>query len=57
MQAFITAGVLLQMSYLRPAALAALFDALESSPGVSVADHAVNAAGQRRPRHGRPSTG
>lgn len=46
-QAFITAGDLLQVSYLRPAALSALFEALEKLPGVSVADHAVNAAGQR----------
>lgn len=46
-QAFITAGDLLSVSYLRPAALAALFGALEKLPGVSVADHAVNATGQR----------
>lgn len=46
-EAFITAGDLLSVSYLRPAALAALFGALEKLPGVSVADHAVNAAGQR----------
>jgi hypothetical protein len=45
-QAFITASDLIQVSYLRPAALAALFGALEKLPGVSVADHAVNAAGQ-----------
>ncbi len=45
-QAFITAGDLISVSYLRPAALAALFGALEKLPGVSVADHAVNAAGQ-----------
>jgi len=45
-QAFITAGDLISVSYLRPAALAALFSALEKLPGVSVADHAVNAAGQ-----------
>ena len=41
------AGDLIQASYLRPAALAALFGALEKIPGVSVADHAVNAAGQQ----------
>jgi len=45
-QAFITACDLISVSYLRPAALAALFGALEKLPGVSVADHAVNAAGQ-----------
>jgi hypothetical protein len=45
-QAFITAGDLIGVSYLRPAALAALFSALEKIPGVSVAYHAINAAGQ-----------
>ena len=44
-EAFITAGDLIQASYLRPAVLAALFGALEKIPGVSVADHAANAAG------------
>jgi hypothetical protein len=46
-QAFITAGDLIPVSYLPPVALAALFEALEKLPGVSVADHAANAAGQR----------
>jgi hypothetical protein len=46
-QAFITAGDLIPVSYLRPAALAALFEALEKLPGVSVVHHALNAAGQR----------
>jgi hypothetical protein len=46
-QAFITAGDLLSASYLRPAALAALFEAQEKLPGVSVVHHAVNAAGRR----------
>jgi hypothetical protein len=46
-QAFITAGDLIRQSYVRPAALAALFAAVAQIPGVSVADHAVNAAGQQ----------
>jgi hypothetical protein len=46
-QAFITAGDLIRESYARPAALAALFAAAAQIPGVSVADHAVNAAGQQ----------
>lgn len=46
-QAFITAGDLIRESYVRPAALAALFAAAAQIPGVSVADHAVSAAGQR----------
>jgi hypothetical protein len=46
-QAFITAGDLIPVSYLRPPALAALFEALEKLPGVSVVHHAVNAAGQQ----------
>jgi len=46
-QAFITAHDLIGVSYLRPAALAALFGALEKLPGVTVAHHAVNAAGQQ----------
>jgi len=45
-EAFIHAGDLIRQSYLRPAALAALFNAVTEIPGVSVADHAVNAAGQ-----------
>lgn len=40
-------GVLIRQSYLRPAALAALFNAVTEIPGVSVADHAVNAVGQQ----------
>jgi hypothetical protein len=46
-QAFITAGDLIRGSYVRPAALAALFAAVAQIPGVSVAHHALNAAGQR----------
>jgi hypothetical protein len=46
-QAFITAGDLIRESYVRPAVLAALFAAVAQIPGVSVADHAVNAAGQQ----------
>jgi hypothetical protein len=46
-QAFITAGDLIREAYIRPAAaLAALFAAAAQIPGVSVAEHAVNAAGQ-----------
>ncbi len=45
-QAFITAGDLIRESYVRPAALAALFTAVAQIPGVSVADHAVNVTGQ-----------
>lgn len=45
-EAFIHAGDLIRQSYLRPAALAALFNAVTEMPGVSVADHAVNAVGQ-----------
>ncbi len=47
MQAFITAGDLIRESCVRPAALAALFAAVAQIPGVSVADHAANAAGQQ----------
>ena len=46
-QAFITAGDLIRESYVRPAALAALFAAVAQIPGVTVADHAVNATGQQ----------
>jgi hypothetical protein len=46
-QAFITAGDLTRDSYIRPASLAAIFAAVAQIPGVSVADHAVNAAGQQ----------
>jgi hypothetical protein len=46
-EAFITAGDLIRESYVRPAALAALFAAVAQMPGVSVADHAVNAIGQQ----------
>ena len=46
-QAFITAGDLIREAYVRPAALAALFAAVAQIPGVSVAEHAVNAAGQQ----------
>jgi hypothetical protein len=46
-QAFITAGDLIRDSYVRPSALSALFAAVAQIPGVSVADHAVNAAGQQ----------
>jgi hypothetical protein len=46
-QAFITAGDLIRDSYVRPAALAALFAAAAQIPGVSVASHAVNAVGQQ----------
>ena len=46
-QAFITAGDLIRESYARPAALAALFAAAAQIPGVSLAGHAVNAAGQQ----------
>ena len=46
-EAFIHAGDLIRQSYIRPAALAALFNAVMEIPGVSVADHAVNAVGQR----------
>jgi hypothetical protein len=46
-QAFITAGDLIRESYVRPAALAALFAAAAQIPGVSVAEHAVDAAGQQ----------
>jgi hypothetical protein len=45
-QAFITAGDLIRESYVAPAALAAPFAAAAQIPGVSVAEHAVNAAGQ-----------
>jgi hypothetical protein len=46
-EAFINAGDLIRESYVRPSALAALFAAAAQLPGVSVAHHAVNAAGQR----------
>jgi hypothetical protein len=46
-ESYIHAGDLLRQDYLRPAALAALFRALERIPGVSVAGHAVNLIGQR----------
>jgi len=46
-QAFITAGDLIRESYVRPAALSALFAAVAQIRGVSVANHAVNAAGQQ----------
>jgi hypothetical protein len=45
-QAFITAGDLIRDSYLRPAALAALFEAVIEIPGVSLVQHAVNVVGQ-----------
>ena len=45
-QAFITAGDLIRESLVRPAALAAVFRAVARIPGVTVARHATNAAGQ-----------
>jgi hypothetical protein len=45
-EAFITAGDLIRQSYVHPAALGALFAAVAQIPGVSVADHALNAVGQ-----------
>ena len=45
-QAFITAGDLIRESLVPPAALAAVFRAVARIPGVTVARHATNAAGQ-----------
>jgi hypothetical protein len=45
-QAFITAGDLIRESLVPPDALAAVFRAVARIPGVSVARHAVNAAGK-----------
>jgi hypothetical protein len=46
-QAFITAGDLIRESYLRPAALAALFEAVARIPGVVVVHGAVTVSGTR----------
>lgn len=46
-QAFITAGDLIRSNYIRPAALAAVFEAVASIPGVSVVHGAVTADGRR----------
>jgi hypothetical protein len=46
-QAFITAGDLIRDSYIRPAALAAIFRAVAHIPGVTVVHGAVSANGRR----------
>jgi hypothetical protein len=46
-QAFITAGDLLDTSYEPPAALAALFEAVAEIPGVTVAQNVTDAAGRK----------
>jgi hypothetical protein len=46
-QAFITAGDLIRANYIRPAALAAVFEAVARIPGVSVVHGAVTADGRR----------
>jgi len=45
-EAFIHAGDLLTGSYIPPAAMAAIFEAVTEIPGVTVAQHAVNVVGQ-----------